>query len=512
MVTTRRPTARGVAAVRAHVDLFPVTNQRSTALGWCVAAVAVVVATAVTIGRLSGSSPLDTLYAEDGRIFLSEALSRSTVAAWTTAYNGYIHLVPRLVASLAAAVGIGRSAMVFSITSSIVLALVALVVFWATAPYVRSTALRALLAVSMIALPAAQTEVYNNAANLHWYLVFASFWVLLWNPSRRWPVVTACVIVALAGLSDPLTVLLVPIALLRLVVVDRGWARLPVYAFATALAVQFFAMAVTDSSRPFAEYANPVKLPVWFVFHVGGASVLGDEILGDQTAISFGAALLVTAILGFVVWRGTRPLSSPRAQVAILATATAVGFYFASVFLTGLTAPRYEALPILLVYSALILGLDGILEHEKSTAVRVLGVGVAVVVLTVWCMDLRFTAPRSSGSDLVEHARSGRGAVREPGVRRRFACPSHPVDWVGGWSLPAIGSRADELLRPGSADSEVAAELDEVAPGEPFGEGGFDPPSPIGIERRRRRPGFGSQRQGPTPSSPGEILDRGEEV
>ena len=418
--------------LRHHLDLFPESRQTVSTRGGLVAALAVAVGVVVTLLRLSGPAPTRTLYGEDGKIFLSESVLKSGIGAWTSGYNGYIHVVPRGVAALAAPFGLDAAPAVFAITSAIVLSLLALLVFWASDAYIRSTPVRVLLAVSLVALPVGQSEVYANSANLHWYFVFASFWVLLWNPARNWELAVGCVVVLLAGLSDPLTVLLLPIVLLRLVVLSRrGRGQLPSLAFAVGLAIQFLGMMLTQTDRPFAEYANPLKLPFWFLFHVGGRSALGSRVLDDQTAATLAVSVVIVVAMAVVVWFGVRPISSGRAQVALLAIVSAGAFYALSVFLTGLAAPRYEALPVLLVYSAVALGVDGILQGVRSTPVRALAAVLVVVVMAGWVVGLRFSSSRSVGPTWHTALERAADACRASGDRlTRIEIVPHDGFWT----------------------------------------------------------------------------------
>jgi hypothetical protein len=386
-----------LTALRRHLALFPETRRTVSVGGAVAAVVAVVLGTVVTLARLSGPAPYRTLYAEDGLIYLSQSVMKSSLGAWTTGYNGYIQLPSRGIAALTAPFGIEAAPAVFAFASAVILSLVALVVFWASDGYITSTPVRVVLAASLVVLPVGQAEVYTNSAGLHWYFIFASFWVLLWNPERNWELAVGCVVVALAGMSDPLTVLLLPIALLRFVALDRGRKQLPTAAFAVGLAIQFLGMLLTRTDRSFAEYANPLKLPVWYVFHVGGRSLLGSEVLDQQTAKTLVVSAIVMLAMAAVVWFGVRPITSRRGQVALLAVVFSGAFFAISTFLTGLAGPRYEVLPVLLVYSALALGVDGIIAGVRSVPVRALAAVLVVVLVVAWGIGLRFSSSRSVG-------------------------------------------------------------------------------------------------------------------
>src|SRR5262245_43854063 len=65
------------------------------------AGAAVVVGTLLSLGRTPGYGALNTLWLEDGTVFLQDAAGKSSIAAITTPYSGYFHLLPRLMAEVA---------------------------------------------------------------------------------------------------------------------------------------------------------------------------------------------------------------------------------------------------------------------------------------------------------------------------------------------------------------------------------------------------------------------------
>ena len=55
-------------------------------------------------------------------------------------------------------------------------------------------------------------EVPANAANLHWYGLYAAFWALLSRPARDRSLAVTALVVVLVALSDPLVALGLPLA------------------------------------------------------------------------------------------------------------------------------------------------------------------------------------------------------------------------------------------------------------------------------------------------------------
>lgn len=59
------------------------------------------VAIVLQLARLGWSSSLNVLWAEDGRIFMQEALTHSVLHALIATYGNYLVLAPRLIAEVA---------------------------------------------------------------------------------------------------------------------------------------------------------------------------------------------------------------------------------------------------------------------------------------------------------------------------------------------------------------------------------------------------------------------------
>src|SRR5687767_10461650 len=64
-------------------------------------AITVLVATALSLSRTRGPGALNSIWAEDGRNFLADALNLSVVDALTAPFNGYWHTGPRILAEVA---------------------------------------------------------------------------------------------------------------------------------------------------------------------------------------------------------------------------------------------------------------------------------------------------------------------------------------------------------------------------------------------------------------------------
>jgi len=201
-----------------------------------VAALLAALAGVVNLVRQPGSAR-DNLWAEDGRDFLARAWREPLWQTATQPYAGYLHLYPRLSAAVAAALPADHAATVMAFAGALASSIAVVAVVVGSEGHLRSLAARAGLGLAVALFPAAGYELSANTANAHWYLMAAAFWLLLWTPRTWIGTVAAAAGVLVAGASDPLTGLLAPLALVRLVAGGRG-SRVVASAYALGVAVQ----------------------------------------------------------------------------------------------------------------------------------------------------------------------------------------------------------------------------------------------------------------------------------
>lgn len=390
---------------------------RRSVLTVVAAGLAVAAGTAVLLFRQTGVGALDTLYAEDGTIFLGEAARRTFPGSLFTPYMGYLHLVPRLVAEGAAAAGPERAATFFAIGAAAIVSSLALVVYCATAGHIRSVPLRALLAASVVLLPLGQEEVFNNVANIHWFLIFTSAWVLLWDPESTAGQAVGALVLVLGGLSDPLMAVLLPIALLRAWSRRDRRGRLLPAAYGIGLLGQLAGMAITGAERQGLEPTfDAARVAGWYAYNVMGRAVVGTAgAPGPSSLFGWMAAAVVAvsaaaAIAALLKRRAALPLAA-----AVLAGTSGV-FFLATVVPTGNVTPRYSVVPALLGLSGAAVLADRLRPVLRARTVAAAGSVALVILVLGWAANLREPNRRSDGprwSDGVAAARASctRGAT-----------------------------------------------------------------------------------------------------
>jgi hypothetical protein len=427
-----RPAGHGTAPrasrLYARLDsLFPIAPL--TRLSWrgvTIAGAAVVAGTLLGLARVPGVGSLDTVWAEDGEIFLNERMHLGFRHALVTSYAGYYHLVPRLLAAVTAALPPGWAAAAFAIEASLVTALLAVFVYVASAAHLRSRLARVLVAAVAVLVPAAG-EISDSIANFHWVGLYAVFWALLWVP-RRWVgrVVAIAVVLLVAG-SDILVVVFLPLAALRLVRRRDAQSLLLAGGLVLGVAVQFAGLLSGSSSRPL-KGGGPGQVAYGYARHV-----IPDTLFGERTAgVAWRGAhwplitLLGLLALGLVVLVGWRSKSA-NWWLAGIAACYSAALLAAPVLLASFTA-RYAAVPVMLLTVAVVAVLQERIPHYVIT----------VLFLLVWSVNLR----------VVDNSRHAGPRWSDTLRQAQATCQQEGVTWVSVPIAPAEAPQPRHAVLP----------------------------------------------------------------
>jgi hypothetical protein len=438
----------------------PAPDRPVRAEGVALAAGGVLLGTAVGLVRQPGIGAFDTVWAEDGQIFLSGAVDKGLVGAIATPYAGYYHLVPRLLAELAALVGPGAVPGVLAVESALCTALAALLVYVASGAHLRGWLSRLLVSAVVVAMPLAN-EVPDSIANLHWIGLYAVFWVLLWTPRGIAGRIVGVTVVGLVTGSDILVLAYLPLALLRATRRmpdgrrDR-YGLLLAGVLGTGLAIQVAGLLLGPSSRPLSP--NPVPVATGIVLRVVPSALIGEEWLGANphhaswlawTAVAW--LLFAVAVIA-AVRRWTRPIW----PLALVAGLHCIGLYALPVMLQGLAIARYAAAPVMLLVTALVAALQPAGEPARhaageptpqpageSASVRWLSrprpglvplYALAALLAIVWVVNLRVVDnTRGDGPRWSDQLRQARAACAGAPAGARIALPIPPREDTPPW-------------------------------------------------------------------------------
>ena len=459
----RAGTVRTVSTVVEH-DAPPSTPaERGSRWPAVIGSVGFVVAgTLLQLPRQSGVDMWRTVWAEDGTRFYTDALARPWLDNVLESYAGYAHVVPRTLATIGVHLPTEQYSAFVTLAAALSAALLALFVYFASAPLLRSPVRQAILALALLFWPVLPLEITGSITNIQWAMPVACLFAVLLPVDRPLAIAVRVPIVVLAPLSSPLCVLFLPIALwhaVRVFTRDRPPPRLVIpfiYGMASALQLVVFATAPQyPGARPPLRSVLPdigrlysAKVSTEFFFGVRTTESIWDA-LGYRIAV---ATLVVLAAL--VVWRMWRANPTSRLVIASCVIGSAV-MYFASVWprSAGIDAMmqtagspfnfdgmRYELFPSALVLIALLVPLDlrpGAITEPTRPTPRPLGVelrrqGFAIAVAAIWILlafvpSYRLDTARSSGPDWVTGVQDAeRACAGQPTDAAAIAVPISP--------------------------------------------------------------------------------------
>ena len=327
------------------------------------------------LARIGWTASLDSLWAEDGPVFLQNAVAHGFFHNIGAEYSGYLVLVPRLIAEAATVVPLRDAPAVVSILSAALVAASALVVWWAAAGHIRSPYLRGALALATALTPVGGLETIDASAYVSWSMLFACFWLLLWRPRTQLGASLAALFIVLAALSNPGIWFLAPLALLRALAVRDRRDLTIVLAYFGAAAIQVVTLARSSYEAVEAVWTDDIWTVLLqrvvdgaaFGLRLGG---LGWEHLGWPLLIVLTALAVAGLLIGLL---GCTPMARTFAAIAV---PTALLMFIVSVYQRAVGTPmlwpadtyfgaagRYSIVPVLLLISVAM-----ILVEQRSRA------------------------------------------------------------------------------------------------------------------------------------------------
>jgi hypothetical protein len=324
--------------------------------------------------RQRGVPLWNSMWAEDGRVFLSDAI-RSFSGTIFEQNGGYVHVVERVIAGLVAPLPIKDAAAGVAVGAAAAVTLITGFVYAASSEILPSRAARLGVAASVLLLPVPGSELLANLTNLHFYLLFACFWALIWQSETAAALGSRGIAVVATALGDPLSVLFLPLAIVAPIARRSTRAFVVSALFVAALAVQFAMM--WGGARPERNWGFRLEaLPDTFSLRVAGGLLVGDRFLGDAwvdygRTFAYGALLVVTLVIAVLLLRSDRR----SAAFTLIALGYAGLFFCVQLYGRGtggidpaihgsqLNAARYVLLPFLLMATVILVLVDR--AHER---------------------------------------------------------------------------------------------------------------------------------------------------
>jgi hypothetical protein len=351
-------------------------------------------AAVLQVFRVGPSAALGAFWAEDGAVFLQGGLLQGSFDAVFSPYAGYLVVVPRLIGEVGNLVPLADAPVAISLTAALVVALSGVAVWHASASLIRNPYLRGTLVLVTVLSPVAGLEAVAAAAYVSWYMLFASFWLLLWRPATTQGAVLAALFILATALSNPGIWYFAPLFALRLLAARDRRDALILGSYALGAAIQ---LPVTLASSE-----NTVE-PVWtshiwtaFVQRVVDGAALGES-LGGEAWSSYGWPFLIAllVVLGGCLLVGLLRSTPSARYFAAIAIPTALGMFVISTYQRAvgfvMTWPphassglggRYTIVPALLLVSLALVLIDRSPRPRRGPSqLPWLGIAAALVLL-----------------------------------------------------------------------------------------------------------------------------------
>ncbi|HEY5052324.1 MAG TPA: hypothetical protein VII45_02830 [Solirubrobacterales bacterium] len=344
--------------------------------------------------RLGWSSALHTLWAEDGQIFLYGAMKQSFWHDIFATYAGYLVLVPRLIGEAANLVPLQDAPAAVAVLSGAVVSLSGLAVWYASSAHIRNPYLRGALVALTVLAPVASLESVTSAAYVSWYMLFATFWLLLWRPATTRGAAFGSLFILATCLSNPGVWFFAPLAGLRALAARDRRDLMIVGSFAVGAVAQVPAIVFNNESAVTPMWTNDI----WTVYlqRVLDGAAFGLR-LGGIAWEHYGWPLLIVLYLGAVVGLAIglrRSTPTARYLAAIAIPTSLLMFMFAvyqralgeeMVWLSGIhfgDGGRYAIVPALLLVSVAMVLIDRPLRRgQRPLGASWLSLGVVAVLL-----------------------------------------------------------------------------------------------------------------------------------
>jgi hypothetical protein len=442
------PPERGAALIELFPEPGP-ARQRPRGLVLATYVLLLCAGTELMLARYVGQPPWRTIYAEDLPVYYVQALAHPW-RGMLMSYSGYLQLSSRVIAQVVTLLPVQDAAKGFAVIGALVDTACALFILHASSGLIRSTLMRALLALSVLLLPVALLQITDSGVNTPWYLLMALFWAMLWRPPSRAGLVLAAGIGFAAASSNITAIVFVVLVAARIIALPRlrehavtaGWlagclVQAP-YLLHSVLSGASSSAAVTGgaTSARLSRLATP-KQSLSFYGHDVVLPAFGWHLSWllrhwfDRDLATVIVALVLACVTAYILYTGSR-------QVRLFTvTALIFGFLFAT-FASTLTwwvavdkvvpanepGARYTCLPILLITAVLIVAVDARLpdltRHWRPVAV----VGLVAVLCVGWIPDFRYTSARTTAPEWA------------PIAAQWLRTCEHHADvryWEGGW-------------------------------------------------------------------------------
>ncbi len=360
-----------------------------------------VLASAAAWSRLPPTTQ-QTVWAEDGTIFLNDAISGAPATHLFAGYAGYLQLLPRLIADVVIrTVDVADAGVAINLASCAVVGLGASLVYWCARDVIGASPLRLVLCSITVLAPLAPIELLGNAANLHWFFIWITLWILLYEPRTRMGAWMLAIVTLIGAMSEIQLLVLVPLLLVNV----RGHNVWPPR---IGLAVGLVAQIITTLLSPrvahagglggaLRAYVAQVALPNFAANRQTMTAALGEHALLWEVL-----AIVPFLLAALVCLRWGSPLQRVAALYLVLGSFV---IWVVDSYLNGYggspthSVPfvfiRYAVVPSMLLLASIVLAAQVLASRRAPIA----WIGTAAVAALVVVMVVQYMPTETNRSD-----------------------------------------------------------------------------------------------------------------
>ena len=344
-----------------------------------------------------------TVWAEDGTIFLNDAISGAPASHLLAGYAGYLQLLPRLIADVVIrTVDIADAGIMINLASCAVVGLGASLVYWCARDVIAARPLRLVLCSITVFAPLAPIELLGNAANLHWFFIWITLWILLYQPRTRIGAWMLAIVTLIGAMSEIQVLVLVPLLLVNV----RGHNVWPPR---IGLAVGLVAQIITTLLSPrvahagglggaLRAYVGQVALPNFAANRQTMTAALGEQALvWEVLAIApFVLAVLVCLRWGSALQRVAALYLVPGSFVIWVVDSYLNGYGGSPLHHAPFVFIRYAVIPSMLLLASIVVAAQ-VLASRRAPIARIGTAAVAALVVLMVVQYIPTETNRSNG-------------------------------------------------------------------------------------------------------------------
>jgi hypothetical protein len=378
---------------------------------WLLIGALLVAAVLLQMLRIGWSISLHSLWAEDGPIYFSGAVHSGFGGSLFDTYATYLVFMPRLIGEIGGLVPLQDAPAAISIASGIVVGLSGWIVWEASAGLLESPWLRGSLALLTVLAPVGGLESILSGAYVPWFMLFATFWILLWRPRTALAAAGAGLFALLTGLSSPGVWFFIPVALLRTLAIRDRRDGLVLAGYWAGALVQIPVLLFNKEEAVTPLWSHDI-LTTYLQRVIDGA-FLGLKLGGKVWEhAGWTALVIIIAVLIIALVYGVMRTNLTARLLALLAIPISAVMFIVSVYQRALGEAmiwhphswsegggRYAIVPALLLFSVAAVMVDRRSRRAPNEArPRWLAWGLALLAVVVVAFSFRVADPEVRGA------------------------------------------------------------------------------------------------------------------